>query len=158
MSENYKDLLTIKPREIPNKKNVLDIWVEWDCNDGDLIERSFSTSPENLFNNKKLIYCLAYVTCENNFKGHDWNDDVFGSRILDNQDIIDLEEIIEKNGFMAYTDWGSCHTLTGLEIVYYDENGIPFDITFEDIQDRWAYMTYQEICDEINNIIEDKNN
>lgn len=158
MNENYKDLLTIKPQEIPSKKNVLDIWVEWVCNDDDLIEHSFSTLPENLFNNKKLIYCLAYVTCESNFKDHDWDDNVFNSRIVYNNDIIDLEKIIKENGYMPCNDYDFCHSLSGLGIVYYDENGTPFDISFEDIQNRWAYMTYQEICDEINNIIKDKNN
>lgn len=154
MGENCKDLLTIKPQEISIKKNVLDIWVEWDCNDGDLIERSFSILPEKLFNNKKLIYCLAYITLPYNFKGHDWNDAAFAHQVLDNYDIENLGDIIIENDFMCYTDWGACHSLTSLEIVYYDENGTPFDITFDDIHKRWKNMSYQEICDEINNIKE----
>ena len=155
MSESYKDILTIKTHKTSDKKNLIDIWVKWDCNDGDYIERLWSSLPEYIFNNKKLIYCLAYITCSYKFKGHGWNDNVFQHHIISNKDIIDLEEIISENGYMAYTDWGPCHSLIDLKIVYYDENGTPFDITFEDIHKRWKNMSYQEICDEINNIIKD---
>ena len=47
---------------------------------------------------------------------------------------------------------GYCHTCEDLKINYYDENGTPFNITFNDIHKRWKKMSYEEICKEINDI------
>ena len=149
--KDYKNLLTIK-RDSYIHKNKLCIYVEWDSNDGDYIGNRLEINPNILFKNKKLIYCLAYAILPYNFKGHDWNDHVFQHHVSDNQDIIGLEQIISDNGFMCYSDWGPCHSLMTLIISYYDEEGIQYVVTFEDIHNHWKNMTYNEICDEINGI------
>ena len=149
---DYRNLLTIKKDERDSPKNVLKIWVEWDSNDGDYIEKTGELEPEDLFGNKKLIYCLAYISCPYDFKGHEWNDSAFCHHITENGDIEELVDIISKNGFMAYTDWGECHTLEDMEIIYYNENGIPYLVTFDDIVDKFEDMSYEEICDFINDI------
>lgn len=149
---NYKDLLTFKPVKNKNKKNVIKVWVEWDSNDGDYIENTESMDPEEFFGNKKLILCVAYAWLNPDWMGKiDRNGSRFCRYIPDNEDIDDLAGILSEGGFMAYTDWGYCHTLTGLKITYYDENGTPWDVDFDDIYNRWETMSYEEICDEINN-------
>jgi hypothetical protein len=75
--KDYRDLLSITPQKLAEKKNRLKVWMKWDSNDGDYIEKSVEMSPSVLFGNKKLIYCLAYITLPYNFKGHKWNDRVF---------------------------------------------------------------------------------
>ena len=150
--EDFRNLLTIKPKRPSKKKNILEVWMNWDSNDGDYIERTEEMDPEVLFDNKKLIYCLAYITLPYNFKGHDWNDSVFNHHITDNCDIDDLRDVLAENDFMVYSDWGDCHTCEDLEITYYDENSTPFNITFNDIHKRWKKMSYEEICQEINDI------
>lgn len=132
--------------------STLSIWVQWDSNDADYIEKTFEISPKVLFENEKLIYCLAYASCPFDFKGHEWNDAAFNHHITENVDIDGLEEILSDNGFMAYSDWGPCHSLYGLEIIYYDENGIPWNITFNNIIKKFEKMTYDEICKTINSI------
>lgn len=69
---DYKNLLTITP--IHNTyKNIICVHVKWDANDADFIENTFWMDPENLFKNKKLIYCLAYISCNSDFKGYIMN-------------------------------------------------------------------------------------
>ena len=148
--KDYRNLLSITPQKPAEKKNILEVWMEWDS----YIEKTEEMSPSVLFGNKKLIYCLAYITLPYNFKGHDWNDPAFCHHVTENSDIDELDDIIEDNNFMAYTDWGACHSCYGLEITYYDENGKPFNVGFEDIHERWKGMTYEEICKEINEIEE----
>jgi hypothetical protein len=97
---------------------------------------------------------LAYITTPYDFKGHDWNDDVFEHHIPDNEDIEGLEDILADNDFMVYSDWGSCHSCEGIEITYYDENETPFEITFDDIHKEFEKMTYEEICEKINSLEE----
>lgn len=148
----YKNLVTISPKQDEDLKNVLDVWMEWDSNDGDYIEKTERMNPELLFNNKKLIYCLAYISCNYDFKGHDWNDAAFKHHITENRDIDGLRSILADNDFAVYCDWGMCHSCSGLCITYYDEDGKPWNINFKHIHEAWEQMTYKEICDFINSI------
>jgi len=150
--KDFRDLLTIKPKGSEGLKNKLKVWMKWDSNDADYIERTSIMNPQELFSNEKLIYCLAYITLPYNFKGHKWNDNVFRHHITNNTDIDCLEDILSENNFMVYSDWGACHSCYGLEITYYDENETPFEITFDDIHKEFEKMTYEEICDKINSL------
>ena len=148
----YKDLLNFN-KKIENKKNIIEVWVEWDSNDGDYIGKRMTYNPKWLFNNKKLIYCLAYTVLSPDFKGYNCLNHRFCYHIPDNTDIKGLEDILSNSDFMCYNDWGGpCHSLTELEMTYYDENGEAFEVNFDKIHNKWKNMTYQEICDEINNI------
>lgn len=157
---NFKDLLTFEPASKAKYKNKIIVWKQWDANDMDYVEETTEPcdiTPEMLFGNKKLILCLAYIMCPYNFKGHNrrdcWGDTggKFDTNIENNHDIKDLEQILNDNNFAVYCDWGLCHTCVAMEITYYDENGTEFNITFDDIHKRWENMTYEEICNEINN-------
>ena len=150
--KDFRELLTIKPKGSEGLKNRLKVWMKWDSNDADYIERTDIMDPQELFSNKKLIYCLAYITFPYNFKGHKWNDNVFRHHITNNTDIEYLEDILSENNFMVYSDWGACHSCYGLEIIYYDENETPFEITFDDIHKEFEKMTYEEICNKINSL------
>lgn len=149
---DYRNLLNIKPQKAGKYKNKVHVYVSWDSNDADYIGKNTVMDPKVLFGCEKLIYCLAYITLPYNFKGHDWNDAAFEHHVPENCDIDDLYDVISDNDFMCYSDWGCCHSLDELKITYYDKDGIPFDITFDDIHKRWEKISYQEICDEINNI------
>lgn len=149
---SYKDLLTINPKTDNSLKNTLDVWMKWDSNDADYIEKTERMNPECLFNNKKLIYCLAYITFNYNFKGHGWNDAAFWHHITENKNIKGLCSILSDYDFAVYCEWGMCHSCYGLRITYYDENGNPWDVNFNDIHKRWKNMSYKEICNEINSI------
>ena len=150
--KDFRELLTIKPKGSEGLKNRLKVWMKWDSNDADYIERTDIMNPQELFSNKKLIYCLAYITLPYNFKGHKWNDNVFRHHITNNTDIEYLEDILSENNFMVYSDWGACHSCYGLGIIYYDENETPFEITFDDIHKEFEKMTYEEICNKINSL------
>ena len=153
--KDYRNLLSITPQKPSGHKNILEVWTEWDSNDADYVEHSSFESPEILFGNKKLIYCLAYISLDYDFKGHESDSAVFNQYVFENRDIDNLENIIFRNGFGCSTENGHCHTCCELSITYYDDNGKPFDIGFEDIHERWKGMTYEEICKEINDIEEE---
>ena len=151
-NKDFRDLLNITPHKEEKRKNIIKVWMKWESNVGDYIERSVTISPRTLFGNKKLIYCLAYITTDYDFKGHEWNDDAFKHHIPNNTDIEGLCDVIDDANFGCYTDWGMCHTCENMVLTYYDENGNAFDIDFIDIRESWKDMTYEEICDQINNI------
>ena len=141
--KDFRELLTIKPKGSEGLKNRLKVWMKWDSNDADYIERTDIMDPQDLFSNKKLIYCLAYITLPYNFKGHKWNDNVFRHHITNNTDIEYLEDILSENNFMVYSDWGACHSCYGLEIIYYDENETPFEITNRKISKNLIFKKHE---------------
>lgn len=152
--ENFKNLLTIKPKSGENPKNLLNVWIKMDSNDADYIEKTEQMDPDNLFSNKKLIYCLAYVTANNCFNAESWEHDgpIFGKYVNENEDIESLYDILAEYDFMVYSEWGECHTYEDMKITYFDENGKEFNITFDDIHKQFEKMTHKEICDLINSI------
>lgn len=154
---DFKNLLTIKKSKEPVYKNILKVWIEMDANDGDDVEKTFTLKPEELFENEKLIYCLAYVSCDqSSFKKEilkkDINYPAFDSHIGENKDINDLEDILYEAGFMCSFEGYPCHSFVSIGIIWYDENCQAYDITFNDIIDQFKKMTYQEICDKINRV------
>ena len=152
MEKDFRDKLTFTQKE-ENEKNIIKVWQEWDSNDADYIENTFTMRPEQLFGNEKLIYCLAYITCDEDFKkGFGSNDSRFCKYIPDNEDIDELEDILSDNEFMVYSEWGECHSCVGLEITYYDEDGNKFYVTFDKIYDEFKKLSYKEICEKINSL------
>jgi len=150
--ENFKNLLTIEPFKKDIKKNYIEVTVCWDYNDGDYADESFGLNPDNFFSDKKLIYYLAYASCEYDFKGHNWNENVFCHYIPDNTDIPGLHEYLRDRGFTMCFEDTPCHSLVGVEIIYYDDNGDKFSITFDDIINDWKNKSYKEICDFLNSL------
>ena len=86
------------------------------------------------------------------FAGDNWNDNVFYHHITDNTDIPDLFEYLSEGGFTIYFEDYPCHSLLGVDIIYYDSNGDKFEITFDDIIDDWKNKSYEEICDFLNSL------
>ena len=130
-----------------------------DSNDADYIERTEEMQPDDLFYNKKLIYCLAYVTTKkcadvkSIWEHH--NDPVFGKYVPENEDVENLRDILADYDFMVYSDWGDCHTYENIKITYFDENRKEFNVTFDTIHKQFEKMTHKEICDLINSIESD---
>ena len=154
--ENYRDLLTFKEHvEDSIIKDRIIIDFSMDANDADYVDDKVIFKPEIFFGNKKLIYCLAYVSCKYNFKGHGWGDHVFNHYILKNTDIPDLKNTLDKYNFLIYSDYCEdwCHSFGDIKITYYDEDGKRYDITFDKIHEKWKNMSYREICNEINSIL-----
>ena len=153
--EDFKNLLTINPKTEENPKNLLKVWIKMDSNDADYIEKTERMNPNDLFNNKKLIYCLAYVTahrCADVQSTWRYDKPIFGEHANENRAVEKLCDILGDYDFMVYSDWGECHTYEDLEITYFDENGKEFNVTFDDIHKQFETMTHKQICDLINSI------
>ena len=154
IKEENKELLTFNDHIEDVIKDQIVISFSMDANDADYIDSRVTLKPEIFFGNIKLIYCLAYVSCDYNFKGHGWGDSVFNHYILKNTDITDLRSILEEFHLLIYSNYCEdlCHSFGDIKVAYYDEDGKRYDITFEKIHEKWKNMSYEEICEEINSI------
>lgn len=140
--EDFKSLLDIIPK-VNKYRNVVQIDMEWDCGDLDYVERHKEFEADEFFRNKKLIWSLVYL-------------DRFGTDIK-YRDYINYEALYDVVGSDNHL-WGNmydypAHTLVGLEITYYDEDGKSFDVMFDDFNKRWDSMTEEEICKEVNDVL-----
>lgn len=139
--ENFKDLLVITPK-VCNDKNVVKIDATWDYNDADYDECHVTFDADGFFEDKKLIWSLAYL-------------DKFGKHVERN-DYIDFEtlfDIVDGYGLWGFGEDDSAHSLEELEITYFDENKNPFNVTFDNIHKRWRTMSEEEICKEVNEVL-----
>lgn len=140
--ENLKELLNIIPK-VYDYKNVVRIDTQWEYGDMNYAECHREFEADEFFKNKKLIWSLVYL-------------DRFG-RNVEYRDYINYKALYDvvnyDNDLWGYAGDTPCHSLVGLEITYYDEDGKPFDVMFDDFNKRWDNMTEEEICKEVNDVL-----
>lgn len=145
--KNFKNLLTFTEKYSNSEEEII-IWAKWETNTGREIENTVTLIPEALFENKKLIYCLAYINYYNEaeveLEDIDWNTPTFGNLISQNNSVNDLQNILN--------DIDPEETLMEMSITYRDKKSREFDVSFNDIINSWENKSHQEICDEINSI------
>ena len=143
--ENFKDLLVITPK-VCNDKNVVKIdakWYynnEWDPEDySSICQNSFNA--DEFFKDKKLIWSLAYLL----------------KYVPGDSEYIDFNGLQHKVMYHCdlwpYSKDDETSSIEELKIIYYDENGSPSKVTFDNIYKRWETMSEKEICKEVNEII-----
>lgn len=141
--ENLKELLNITPIEYKNIVKIDATWTYYNDEDPDddssVCQNSFNA--DEFFKDKKLIWLLAYL--EKYFPGD--------SKYIDACEL-GFEVACHYKLWPFGKDDETC-ALKELKIIYYDENGKPFKITFDDIYKRWENMTKEEICEEVNDVL-----
>lgn len=144
MWKNLKKILTITPTSKPYK-NVVRVDTKWDYNICDFDECYEYFKANDFFNNKKLIWSLAYL-------------DIHRENVKDNK-YIDFHALYDVVG-VCHSLWGEdvhgfiiAHSLIKLEITYYNKNGNSSNVTFGDIHKRWKNMSEEEICKEVNDVL-----
>lgn len=140
--EDFKSLLDIIPK-VSNYKDVVKVDMEWDCGDLDFVECHKEFEADEFFRNKKLIWSLAYL----NYFGID----------IKYRDYINYEALYDVVGSDNHL-WGNmydypAHTLSDLDITYYDEDGNQFDIGFIEFNKVWDNLSEEEICKEVNDVL-----
>lgn len=140
--EDFKSLLDIIPK-VNKYRNVVQIDMEWDCGDLDYVERHKEFEADEFFRNKKLIWSLAYL-------------DRLGIDIK-YRDYINYEALYDVVG-SDNNLWGEmydypAHTLSDLDITYYDEDGNQFAIEFIEFNKVWDNLSEEEICKEVNDVL-----
>ena len=92
---------------------------------------------------KKLIWSLAYL-------------DRFGIDV-EYRDYINYKALFDvvssDNGLWGYAGSTPCHTLSNLDITYYDEDGNPYGIMFIEFNKVWDNLSEEEICKEVNDVL-----
>ena len=167
MKEYYRNLLTFREgvSVSSGSKNIIWATITMDPdakylnqNPNRYITKTIDIDPKVLFSNEKLIFCLAYIMCDGNYEGENGCEFCLGDFLVEDEEIPDLIKILHSSGFMCYSSQGPCHSLIGLELIYYDEEGKGSEIGFDKIYERWDKMGYEEICEEINSISENESN
>ncbi len=141
--ENFKDLLNITPIELKNIVKIDAKWYYYNDEDPDdessICQNSFDA--DEFFKDKKLIWSLAYLLKY-----------VPGESKYINFDALQCKVMFYCN-LWPYCKDDETSSIEELKIIYYDENGNPFKVTFDDIYKRWDTMTEEEVCNEVNEVL-----
>ena len=130
---------TMKPKGKSNLKNMYEINVECDANDGDYMN---TTVIQTCFSEKEILL-LAYLNLNERFPWFSkWKDVkaiedpnyAFGGKYIENNTRLDTDDFclydwVHDMEYLIY----QCHSIEGFEITYYDENGWAFICQLPDL-------------------------
>ena len=140
--EDFKSLLDIIPK-VNKYRNVVLVDMEWEYGDMNYVERHREFEADEFFKNKKLIWSLIYL-------------DRFGIDV-EYRDYINYKALFDvvssDNGLWGYAGGTPAHTLSDLDITYYDEDGNPYSIMFIEFNKVWDNLSEEEICKEVNDVL-----
>ena len=146
--EDLKSLLNITPVEYKNVVKIEAKWTYYNDEDPDdescICQNSFDA--DEFFKDKRLIWSLAYLL----------------KYVPGDSEYIDFDDL-ECIAKFHYDIWpfskdDETSSIAELKIIYYDENGKPSKVTFDDIYKRWDNMSEEEVCKEVNEVLKNNKN
>ena len=127
----------------PVKKNLYEIILKEDTNDGDYIPLSFTINEEDFESDELLQLVLCYCNIPSTY-----SEARFGHHFNDNKELPWLEEYLDNSDLIVHGEMGPAHSITNITITYYDLNSIAhpvelysIDIISKDIKDLLDKMT-----------------
>lgn len=124
---------------IPNSRELYTVYVECDANDGDYMRGTLEFDKASFEEDELLLLVLSYVSkYRGKFsEGDVWDNPNYGLHVEENDDFPWLGEYLSENGILIFAGMCDmpCHSVSGIDIVYYDDNGIANKVKLPDVDD-----------------------
>lgn len=133
--EKFDILKKAKFSAIPNNRELYIVYVECDANDGDYMRDTLEFDKNSFEEDELLLLVLSYVSKYSGkfSEGKGWNDRHYGHHVDENEDFPWLSDYLSENDILIFA--GMCHSVSGIDIVYYDDNGIANKVKLPDVDD-----------------------
>ena len=138
----YKEFDILKKAKfstIINDRELYTVYVTCDANDGDYMENTIKVNKSSFENDELFLLVLSYVSkYSGKFSdGKGWNSRCYGHHVDENKDFPWLSNYLSGNGILIYAGMCDmmCHSVSGIDIVYYDNNGIANKVKLPDVDD-----------------------
>lgn len=138
----YKEFDILKKAKfstIINDRELYMVHVTCDANDGDYMENTIKVNKSSFEDDELFLLILSYVSkYSGKFSdGKDWNDGYYGHHVYKNEDFPWLGDYLLRNDILIYAGMCDmpCHSVSGIDIVYYDDNGIANKVILPDVDD-----------------------
>lgn len=147
--EKFDILKKAKYSIIPNNRELYIVYVECDANDGDYMKDTIEFDKSSFEEDKLLLLVLSYVSKYSGkfSEGKSWND----GRHVD-EDFPWLGEYLSDNDILIYAGMCDtpCHSISNIDIVYYDSNGIANKVSLPDVDN--LFESKEEFVDYLNKL------
>lgn len=138
----YKEFDILKKAKfstIINDRELYTVHVTCDANDGDYMENTIKVNKSSFENDELFLLVLSYVSkYSGKFSdGKGWNSRCYGHHVDENKDFPWLSNYLSGNDILIYAGMCDmmCHSVSGIDIVYYDNNGIANKVELPDVDD-----------------------
>lgn len=124
---------TAKPiigKALNQKTNCYEISIKCDANDGDYMNDSFVTETLTEVECLLINYLRRYEGKWS--KGNRWGRH-YGHKVNE----IPLGDYLAENDWLLFAGMcdSVCHSISSINVIYYDEQGIPYDVSFPNVDD-----------------------
>ena len=155
----YKEFDILKKAKfsaIPSKRELYIVYVKCDANDGDYMKNTIEFDKSSFEENELFLLVLSYVSkYSGKFSdGRGWNSRCYGHHVDDNKDFPWLSNYLSENGILLFAGMYDmmCHSVSGIDIIYYDNDGIANKVKLPDVDD--LFEDKKEFVDYLNKLYE----
>lgn len=152
--EKFDILKKAKYSIIPNNRELYIVCVECDTNDGDHLRDTIELDKNSFEGDELLLLVLSYVSKYSSkfSEGKSWNTSYYGHHVNDNKDFPWLSDYLSENDILIFTEMCDmmCHSVSNIDIMYYDDDGIANRVKLPDIDD--LFESKEEFVNYLNNL------
>lgn len=142
---------------IPNNRELYIVYVECDANDGDYMRDTLEFDKSSFEEDELLLLVLSYVSKNGGRFSEGWDNPNYGCYVSENDDFPWLGEYLSDNDILIYA--GMCdmlyHSISNVDIVYYDDNGIANKVELPDVDN--LFESKEEFVNYLNKLYEEWN-
>lgn len=152
--EKFDILKKAKFSTIPSKIELYIVYVECDANDGDYMRDTIEFDKSSFEGDELLLLVLSYVSKYSGkfSEGKGWNNGCYGHHVDDNKDFPWLSDYLSENDILLFAGMCDmmCHSVSSIDIIYYDNNGIANKVKLPDVDD--LFESKEEFVDYLNKL------
>lgn len=152
--EKFDILKKAKFSAIPNNRELYIVHVECDANDGDYMRDTLEFDKNSFEEDELLLLVLSYVSKYSGkfSEGKGWNNGHYGHYVDENEDFPWLSDYLSENDILIFAGMCDmpCHSVSSIDIVYYDDNGVANKVKLPDVDD--LFESKGEFVDYLNKL------
>lgn len=137
--EKFDILKKAKFSAISNNRELYIVYVECDANDGDYMRDTLEFDKNSFEEDELLLLVLSYVSKYSGkfSEGKGWNNGYYGHYVDENEDFPWLSDYLSENDILIFAGMYDmpCHSVSSIDIVYYDDNGVANKVKLPDVDD-----------------------
>ena len=132
-------------------------YMECDANDGDYMRDTLEFDKSSFEEDELLLLVLSYVSKNGGRFSEGWDNPNYGCYVSENDDFPWLGEYLSDNDILIYAGMCDmlCHSISNVDIVYYDDNGIANKVELPDVDN--LFESKEEFVNYLNKLYEEWN-
>lgn len=155
--EKFDILKKAKYSIITNNRELYIVYVECDANDGDYMRDILKVSKSDFEEDELFLLALSYVSKSSGRFTEKWYAS-YGQNVQDNMDFPWLRDYLLENNILIVDGMCDmpCHSVSSIDIIYYDDNGIANKVKLPDVDD--LFESKEEFVNYLNKLYSDYDN